>query len=276
MPFRGFMGEKAGVNKSWAAQHPRNEKMKIIWQVEPQDIEKVRNFLSLHENDPFVQQRIERNPSDVKPEITKEAFWFVMVSCMLTTQQRSGPNSAVTRFTKTRPFPLNYQSCVSSGDPRAFTQKVISNFGGLRFSNRLSSQIETNLHLFKQGLWSETFAMLNKLCSTQTLQSERKVANFINHHFTGFGPKQSRNLLQTLGLTKYEIPIDSRITKWLNRFGFPVKLSANALSDANYYKFISEGFQYLCAQSSVYPCVLDAAIFTSFDKGGWSKENVIW
>ena len=46
--------------------------------------------------------------------------------------------------------------------------------------------------------------------------------------------------------------------------------------DPNYYKFVSEGFQDLCAQSGVYPCVLDAAIFTSFDKGGWSEENVIW
>jgi len=118
--------------------------------------------------------------------------------------------------------------------------------------------------------------MLDRLRTTQTLQSEREAAEFINNQFKGFGPKQSRNLLQSLGLTKYEIPIDSRITKWLNRFGFPVKLSAQALSDPNYYKFVSDGVQQLCAQSGVYPCVLDAAIFASFDKGGWSGENIIW
>lgn len=250
--------------------------MKIVWQVEPQDIEKVQSFLDLYRNDLFVQQRIRRNLNRVKPEVTKEDFWYVMVSCLLTTQQRSGPGSAVTRFTNTRPFPLNYHLCVSSDDLCTFAQKVISSFGGLRFSNRLSSQIATNLHLLEQGLWSKTFAMLNKLRSTQTLQNEREAADFINNHFKGFGPKQSRNLLQSLGLTKYEIPIDSRIVKWLNRFGFPVKLSAGALSDPNYYKFVSEGFQKLCAQSEVYPCVLDAVIFASFDKGGWSEENVIW
>jgi hypothetical protein len=32
-------------------------------------------------------------------------------------------------------------------------------------------------------------------------------------------------LLQGLGLTKYEIHIDSRITGWLNEFGLPVALS---------------------------------------------------
>lgn len=81
----------------------------------------------------------------------------------------------------------------------------------------------------------------------------------------GFGPKQSRNLLQGLGLTKYEIPIDSRITKWFNEFGFPVKLSASALSDLNYYKFVSKGLRELCDACNIYPCLLDAAIFSSFD-----------
>jgi hypothetical protein len=38
---------------------------------------------------------------------------------------------------------------------------------------------------------------------------ERKCAEMINDTLLGFGPKQSRNLLQRLGLTKYEIPIDS-------------------------------------------------------------------
>jgi hypothetical protein len=36
------------------------------------------------------------------------------------------------------------------------------------------------------------------------------VAGYIQETFEGFGPKQSRNLLQALGLTRYEIPIDIR------------------------------------------------------------------
>ena len=109
----------------------------------------------------------------------------------------------------------------------------------------------------------------------QTAAGDRKAAAFIDDNFKGFGPKQSRNLLQSLGLSKYEIPIDSRITKWLNEFGFPVTLSATGLSDRNYYNFVSNGFQQLCKAAKVTPCVLDAAIFASFDASGWTDENIV-
>ena len=104
----------------------------------------------------------------------------------------------------------------------------------------------------------------------------KEVADFIDDSFAGFGPKQARNLLQSLGLTRHEIPIDSRITKWLNEFGFPVRLSASALADPNYYCFVMDGFQALCRACEVAPCVLDAAIFASFDGGGWTEENIVW
>ncbi|MGA9348998.1 MAG: hypothetical protein WBW48_09350 [Anaerolineae bacterium] len=250
--------------------------MKIIWQIEARDVERVQTFFDLHQNDPFVQQRIERNLGKTKPKMSKAEFWQAMVSCLLTTQQRSGPDSAVTRFINTKPFPLNYQLCIAEGDLRSFAQEVLSSFGGLRRSNRIADEIATDLHLLEQSYWSRTFEMLDELRLNQTVQSERKAVDFIDGHFKGFGPKQSRNLLQSLRLTKYEIPIDSRITKWLNDFGFPVRLSAQALSDRNYYNFVSEGFQRLCAQSGIYPCVLDAAIFASFDKGGWSEQNIVW
>lgn len=107
---------------------------------------------------------------------------------------------------------------------------------------------------------------LSRLLGRTGARLERQVANFVDDNLAGFGPKQSRNFLQWLGLTKYEIPVDSRITKWLNEFGFPVMLSATALADRNYYEFVSEGIQSLCAKARVYPCVLDAAIFTSFDE----------
>jgi hypothetical protein len=239
--------------------------MKIAWQIEPTDVKKVRDFIDLHRDNLFVKQRTERNLSGTKPRVSKAEFWYVMVSCLLTTQQRSGPHSAVTRFINTEPFPLNYQLCLSQDNLRSFALDVLGNFGGIRRTNRIADEIETNLYGLEQGLWNETLDRLDELRLTQTAQSERKVAEFIEDKFKGFGPKQSRNLLQDLGLTKYEIPFDSRVTRWLNNFGFPVKLSAQALSDRNYYKFVSDGFQQLCAQSGVYPCVRDAAIFTSFD-----------
>ena len=250
--------------------------MRIVWQIEPTDVARVGSFLELHQDSPFVQRRIRRNLGADKAAVSKEQFWKVLVACLLTSQQRSGPGTAVARFTRATPFPLNYRLCRSQQDLHRFTRNTLTNFGGIRFSNRLSDHVTENLDLLEHGLWSETLAVLDELRLAQTLESEQRAASFVADHFKGFGPKQSRNLLQSLGLTRFEIPIDSRITKWLNDFGFPVRLSAEALSDVNYYEFVSEGFQRLCAKSDVYPCVLDAAIFASYDQGGWTEDNVVW
>jgi len=90
------------------------------------------------------------------------------------------------------------------------------------------------------------------------------------------GPKQSRNMLQRLGLSRFEIPIDSRIAKWLNAFGVPVHLNAWPLPDGDYYNFVSQGFQSLCEACEIFLCVLDASMFPSFDGGKWTADNVAW
>jgi len=118
--------------------------------------------------------------------------------------------------------------------------------------------------------------MMDGLRRNQQVSAERQAVDFVDDHFYGFGPKQSRNLLQSLGLTRYEIPIDSRIIKWLNEFGFPLRLSSPALADRPYHCFVMEGFQEICRACEVMPCVLDAAIFASFDKEGWTEEKIIW
>jgi hypothetical protein len=103
---------------------------------------------------------------------------------------------------------------------------------------------------------------------------EVEVADYIRKTFSGFGPKQSRNLLQALALTRYEIPIDSRVTDWLNKFGFPVRLSAEALADIYYYNFVSDGIQELRAKCDVFPCIFDASIFSLKDGDRWTEKNI--
>jgi hypothetical protein len=250
--------------------------MKITWHTEPEDIEKVRAFCESHRDDPFVRRRIERNLGETEQEISEEWFWQVMVGCLLTTQQRSGPSSPVSAFFNTRPFPLRYELAVQQDDLEPHTKKVLTDFGGIRRFNKIASAVATNLDRLEAGLWSKTLETVNRLDRHSSPADEREAATFIDDHFKGFGPKQSRNLLKWLGLTKYEIPLDSRITKWLNEFGFPVRLSAGALSDQNCYNFVSDGVQELCAQSNIYPCVLDAVIFTSFDRGGWTEDSMVY
>lgn len=39
---------------------------------------------------------------------------------------------------------------------------------------------------------------------------------------------------------------------------------------------ILAGLPALCRACEVYPCILDAAIFSSYDSRGWTEENLIW
>jgi hypothetical protein len=250
--------------------------MKILWQIEVEDVAKVKEFFDRHKDNAFVKMRIATNLNDGKPPVTKEAFWELMISCLLTTQQRSGPGSSVTRFILTKPFPLRYELCCGQADLASFVTKVLGDFGGLRRSTTIGKEAKANAAYLQNGGWQATSQVLEAVRLHPSPEAERRAARFIDENFQGFGPKQSRNLLQGLGLSRFEVPIDSRITKWLNDFGFPVKLTANALADRNYFEFVSEGFQRLAEASGIAPCVLDAAIFSSFDGDEWTEENVVW
>lgn len=81
--------------------HPRDNKwgganrVKLSLQIEPEDIERVQALLAARQDDAFVKHRVGKNLGAARPQITKRAFWERMVACLLTTQQRSGPKSAV-------------------------------------------------------------------------------------------------------------------------------------------------------------------------------------
>jgi hypothetical protein len=107
--------------------------MKLIWKIEPQDVAQVQRFVEQHWNDPLVQRRIALNVNGTKQTVALAEFWQSLVFCLLTTQQRSGPNSPVSRFISTDPFPLTSQICAEQEDISHFIQTTLSNFGGLRY-----------------------------------------------------------------------------------------------------------------------------------------------
>jgi hypothetical protein len=250
--------------------------MEISWKITEEDVKIVKNFYRKYMNNTFVKHRIKKNIEEPCQKFSKDIFWEVMVACLLTTQQRSGPNSQVTKFLCTEPFPLSYDFCSKKLYLEKYVEKAITNFGGLRRGKTIAREISINYEWFYNNGWIKIKKIYNKLRNNSTAQNERIFAKFIMDNLKGFGPKQSRNLLQGLGITKYEIPIDSRIVRWLNNFDFPIKLSATALSDENYYNFIMDGIQQLCRESDIYPCVLDAAIFSSYDREDWSMDQLIW
>lgn len=240
--------------------------MKLLWQIEDDDVRRVQSFFDQNKDNPLVVQRRKRNVEGDALAYSRGIFWRETVVCLLTTQQRAGPNSAVSRFAGQERFLLSYEECKQQQDLEAFALSTLASFGGIRRNVTISKEIGHNFRwLENRGGWTQVERVIEEVRDQPTPEAEARAADFIAQHLVGFGPKQSRNLLQGLGLTKYEIPIDSRIARWLNDFGFPVRLTAAALSDLEYYRFVSRGIRELCDACGVYPCVLDAAIFSSFD-----------
>jgi thermostable 8-oxoguanine DNA glycosylase len=250
--------------------------MKIKWKIVQSDIRSIHDIVNTFRDHPMMSRRIERNLSDSKPAVSRERFWKALASALLTTQQKSGPNSPVSRLINFRPFPLNYRSCVEAKSLGQLISKTLSEFGGIRRYETISTELVENLTNFQNGLWSELKFKLMPLYGATTRETECVAADYLDENLKGLGPKQARNVLQGLGLTRYEIPIDSRITKWLNKLPFPIHLGSTALSDRDYYGFVMDGIEALCEASEVYPCIFDAAVFVSYDGGGWNQRNVIW
>jgi thermostable 8-oxoguanine DNA glycosylase len=238
--------------------------MKFTWHVERRDVRMVQALLKTMRHHPFVRQRTAQNLADQKRAPTRAQVWKKLVVCLLTTQQRSGPKSKVSQLAGTKPFPLSYRKCRTTPDVEALAIGVLQSFG-LRRSSTIAGQVAANLAALERGAWSELMPKLALLAAGGTADVERAIANDVDKLLAGFGPKQARNLLQSLGLTRYEIPLDSRIARWLRAERFPVPVSPQALGDREYYEFILDAVQKLCEHAGTVPCVLDAAVFASFD-----------
>jgi hypothetical protein len=249
--------------------------MDIQWNINREDIQKVQDFLIKHKN-PFVEKVINRNVLRQNILLDRDSLIRNILMCLVTSQQKSGPNTPVGIFLNRNPFPVNYTLISKDKNIEALVKKILIQNGLTRYINKIPVFFAENFRILENSGWKIFSTAETELMNNGTKEMERNIADQIHEMLKGFGPKQSRNLLQALGLTKYEVPIDSRITSWLNEFGFPIQLSATGLQDKAYYHFVSDGFQALCKQVDVYPCVLDAAIFSSFDNGQWTKENSVY
>ncbi|WKW11737.1 hypothetical protein Strain138_000999 [Pseudogemmatithrix spongiicola] len=251
--------------------------MRLAWHVTATDVRRIKTLMAAANGLPIIEARRRRNLATQRPRISLAGFWHGLCGALLTTQQKAGPNSAVTRLLATRPFPLSIRRVEAERNVAPFVTRTLKEFGGIRRSTVIGRELATNYRSLSGGLWDEIDPMLARLTTHVSAEYERDVANFLADQLLGIGPKQSRNLLQGIGLTRYEIPLDSRLAKWLNDFGFPVKLNATALADRYYYQFVSDGVQALCKAANVAPCLFDAAVFASFDADEWSDpKSVEW
>jgi len=248
--------------------------MDIAFHVTENDLEAVRRLVRENGDNPLVEIRRERNVRGETPPLTEEGCWQAHMMCLLTTQQRSGPTSHVHRFLTTRPFPLRLAALPEADQRKEFIQRTLQNSGGIRRNGVIADHACRNLQWFSGAGWGELSELLESLGAVDDHLVEREVADQVADAFHGFGPKQSRNFLQVLGLTCYEIPVDSRIVKWLrSELEFPLALQSATLSDREHYRLISEGIRQLCETAGIYPCEFDAMVFSRIEGDAWADVD---
>jgi hypothetical protein len=239
--------------------------MQVTWHFTKADQKSVKTIIEEQWDDPLVQERIARNLAHEKRNVTRTHFWKALVSTRLTTQARIIPTGRLATFQRSSPFALRYNLVRINNHPEGFILSTLNQYQAGRHRNVISAQLSENLNFLEEGGWNETLQHCNKLLVPQNKCVEAEIADYLSDHFKGFGPKQSRNLLQYLGLARYEIPLDSRVMKWLDvTLGFPFIISSTALADRHVYRLVLDAIQELCALCKVYPCLLDAAIFASY------------
>lgn len=250
--------------------------MKFHWEITQEDIEKISSFVESNHTNIFVSTRFTNNIEQKNISLSDKNVWKHLTMCLLTTQQRSGPKSQVKQFITQKSYPLDKSHLEKQKNIYQFVYKALTKFGGIRRTKSIAREIEHNLKLIISDQWDVVRSKLKSLRANDSKENEREVANYLDNTIRGFGPKQSRNFLQSLGISKYEIPLDSRIIKWFNGFGFPIKLNSSMLSNVEMYIFIEDAIQELCKRAKVYPTILDACIFSSFDGNDWEDVEVIW
>jgi len=204
---------------------------------------------------------------------TPEQFWLELVTALLSSQQRSTENAPLDRFYTMKPFPLSLQAYVELNDVQV--NDILRPF---RFHERITSQLRKNHDwLFGKGVgWQEIesglknlLAQRNSAPSIDHKEIERNIAQLLADRLKGVGPKQSRNLLQALGLTRFEIPLDSRVVGWL-RENLGWLICVEGLSDKDNYEELLNRVQSSCESAGVLPTVFDAAAFL---KGSTVKKS---
>jgi len=234
------------------------------------DVARVRDVVASMAAHPMVIERRERNVNRGGVDLAHATIWERHVGCLLTTQQKSSEDSAVQRFIRSHSPLLSLSECEKSGDIARLANSELSAFGGIRRTTVIPKHIAHNFRRLRAGGWSELDALLSPLGNAPgSKEAERVCATGVDGLLEGFGPKQSRNLIQWLGLTQHEIPIDSRILRWLRKLGNSESLallSSAALGKSEYYCCVMDTIQELCTEAGVLPCMFDASVFASFEK----------
>lgn len=247
-----------------------------------------RTWIGTHSEAEVIRATVEGAPGDplerrrcnvegtIEPP-SADDFWKWLALALLSSQQRYSENSPVGRlWDGVDEFPLPLSEFASL-DGAEIDRRLL----GFRFHERIAKQLVANYNwLFGDGDgWMTLQPMLDGLLQQRNISPasahknlERTTANALALSLEGVGSKQSRNLLQALGLTRYEIPLDSRVVRWLGeRLGWNIGIES--LSRPEYYEELLDRVQASCGVARVLPTLLDAAVFDEMGKEVTMRES---
>lgn len=251
--------------------------MHLEWHFTPNDVELVKGLVADMGHTKIVLDRHNRNLKDEHPPVTVERLWRAMVCMRLTTMARSGPGTPLSKFQSSCPFLLGYSGVHAHADRHEFILQTIKKAEVGTHRKSIAKDLSDNFESMEKDRWLGILEQCNKLTDPHSRATESSVADYVQEKLNGFGPKQSRNILQALGLTRWEIPLDSRVANWLNKtLNFPIKITPQALSDRHFYGLILDAICTLCERCDVLPCVFDASVFGSDDADTWTEEEVVY
>jgi hypothetical protein len=233
-----------------------------------QDAEAIRNVVRKFCSLSLVRERLRANVDNGPLVFSKDRTWRAMIACLLSSAQRCGPQSQVHEFSELDPYPLRLKK-VLSFEPELLIRKELEAFGGLRFPARIARLAGRNVGWLENNGWEQIRWHYSALAQQRSrppkkedVRAEREAARFVDRKLAGFGPKQSRNLWQILGLTRFEIPIDRRVRRWINK-NLSISVQMEELWQAAPYEAVLDFLQAACLKADkILPCVLDAVLFS--------------
>ena len=245
--------------------------MKAIMEIEKNDIQAVKKIIQDESHNGFVKNRM-----DIinRPKTTNEDFWHAIIIGILTSHQKSGPDSQVAKILSKKPFQFSISILSSEKHVQSYVLGVLNSYKVIRFTNRISKFVHSNYFTFihEKEQINEMISSIVNSTEDDRAFFERKFCLFLIDKFKGIGPKQSRNVIQAIGLSKYEIPIDSRFIKWIKRFmNYELPLNSILLSSEDYYSLTLEIIQKMCKNADTIPAIFDACVFSSFDNSKWEE-----
>jgi hypothetical protein len=239
--------------------------------IDNNDIDVIGKVFNQQINHPFVQARTKRNVDIPAQIFTRDDFWLVHLMCLVTTKNKSGVGSAVDTFLTTQPFSLSWEKCEKSENVEVLIDNIFSNLR-IRRWKICADFAKRNFNILRQGGWhslekwqARLLIQRNQKPDPSHYSLEREAAKDIQDLLIGLGPKQSRNFWQDMGLTRYEIPLDSRIMGWINKY-LDFYISSSGLADERFYCQVMDDVRKLALSAGILPCILDAVIFSSYEK----------